>query len=304
MEKITYCLDADPRPTCVLDLSSPPHVCHKNPALQEHSHLVYDLLDTNTSTGFRAWVLDSEHSGTVTVTGKPSLYAYTIDQTWRVIQWLNPEKPAGQHEQNRQNTTTEQALPILPKSDPLTLNRKLEDALADRDDATGKLSNLRQMMEMVDVGMFEYDKEGVLLYGNDAFHSLTGVPKGNTAPMAWANSVFEEDKPWLTGVWNGLTNGSSSTFEMRWLGPDPANKPEGQWVTAACVPTTDDAGNVKSVSGCVTDISAQKRSQSDAIKKAEALERAAASEMRFSDFVKHSNSAFYNFGIDRKVSTE
>jgi PAS domain S-box-containing protein len=287
-----------PADLCVLDLASPqgPHICHKNNALQEQSHLVHDILDASVSTGFHAWTLDSGLNGTVTATGTASWYAYTIENTWRVIQWLLPEKQSD-HGQN--DTPREQ-----PKDDRPTRDQKLEDALADRDDATGKLSNLRQMMQMVDVGMFEYDKEGVLLYGNDAFHSLTGVPKGDSSPMAWGNWVFEEDKPWLTVVWNGLTNGSSSTFEMRWIGPDPDKNPEGHWVTAACVPTTDDAGNVTRVSGCVTDISAQKRSHSDAVKKAEALERAQASEMRFSEFITHSNSAFYNFGMDRKVSTE
>jgi PAS domain S-box-containing protein len=159
-------------------------------------------------------------------------------------------------------------------------------------------------MEMVDVGMFEYDQEGVLLYGNDAFHSLTGVPRGNDEPMVWANWVFEEDKTWLTDVWTALTKGGSNTFEMRWLGPNPDENPEGQWVTAACVPTRVGSGNDITVSGCITDISAQKRSHSDAVKKAEALERAAASELRFSDFIRHSNSAFYNFGMDRKVIKE
>ena len=305
MDKILYCVDADPRPTCVLHLTAldEPHISHQNNALQEHSHLVHDLLDSSASTGFRPWVLDGEHNGTVTVSGKASLYAYTIENTWRVIQWLLPEKPSG-HERFFHPVSNETTDPLLAKVDSLTLDRKLEDALADRDDATGKLSNLRQMMEMVDVGMFEYSKEGVLLYGNDAFHRLSGVPKGDLRPMAWANSVFEEDKPWLTGVWNRLTEGSSSTFEMRWLGPNPSQNPEGQWVTAACVPTTDDAGNVTTVSGCTTDISAQKRSHSDAVKKAEALERAQASEMRFSDFVRHSNSAFFNLGMDRKVSIE
>lgn len=157
-------------------------------------------------------------------------------------------------------------------------------------------------MEMVDVGMFEYDKEGRLLYGNDAFHRLSGMPKGDSEPMTWGNWVFEDDKPWLTDVWIRLTQGDSKTFDMRWIGPEAENNPEGQWVTAACVPTTDDAGNVTAVSGCITDISAQKRGHSDAVKRAEASERAQASEMRFSGFVKHSNSAFYNFGSDRKVS--
>lgn len=306
MGKITYCLDADPRPTCVLHLKAPhgPHIYHKNNALREQGDLVQDLLlDASGSAGFRTWVLDSTRNGTVAVIGKASLYAYTVEETWRVIQWLLPESAPGDV-QNAHSIPREQTSPLSNKGDPLTLDRKLEDALADRDDATGKLSNLRQMMEMVDVGMFEYDQEGVLLYGNDAFHSLTGVPKGDNEPMVWANWVFEEDKAWLTDVWTRLTQGDSNTFEMRWLGPNPEENPEGQWVTAACVPTTGGAGNLTTVSGCITDISAQKRSHSDAVKKAEALERAAASELRFSDFIRHSNSAFYNFGNDRKVRTE
>jgi PAS domain S-box-containing protein len=305
MDKATYCVDADPRPTCVLHLASleGPHIHHKNNALQEQSHLIHDIRDPSVSTGFQAWALDSEHSGIVTATGRASLYAYTIEKRWRVIQWLLPKNQSG-HGQNGQDSPGERTTSVLPKSNSLTLNRKLGDALADRDDAMGKLSNLRQMMEMVDVGMFEYDKEGVLLYGNEAFHRLSGVPRGYCEPMAWANWVFEEDRPWLTDVWTQLTEGDSCTFEMRWKGPDPGEKSEGQWVTAACVPTTDETGNVTTVSGCLTDISAHKRSHSDAVKRAEALERAQASEMRFSDFVKHSNSAFYNFGMDRKVSTE
>lgn len=303
MDKVTYCLDADPRPTCVLELASPdgPHVHYENKALQEQGHLLHDILDIGASTGYRAWALDSGHSGVVTVTGRASLHAYTIENRWRVIQWLLLEDQSG-HGQNRQNGLGERTIPILPNSSSSTLNRKLEDALADRDDATGKLSNLRQMMEMVDVGMFEYDKEGVLLYGNEAFHRLSGVPRGTSEPMVWANWVFEEDLPWLKGVFTRLTEGFSDTFEMRWTGSDPDDRPEGQWVTAACVPTTDDTGNITTVSGCITDISAQKRSHSDALKRAEALERAQASELRFSNFIKHSNSAFYNFGMDRKVS--
>jgi PAS domain S-box-containing protein len=309
MDKVTYCVDADPRPTCVLDLTSPDSY-HKNKALQERSHLLYDIRDPGASTGYRTWALDGAHSGTVTVTGGASLHAYTIDKRWRVIQWLLlPERqqppvlvPA-RNGQSGQNGPGNQhmLLAASPKSDSSTLNRKLQVALADRDDATDKLTNLRQMMEMVDVGMFEYDKEGVLIYGNDAFHRLSGMPKGDPDPMAWSKWIFEEDRPWLLGEFAALADGNSSTFEMRWIGPDPANNPEGQWVTAACVPTTDEDGNIIAVSGCTTDISAQKRSHSDAVKRAEALERAQASELRFSDFIRHSNSAFYNFGADRKM---
>jgi PAS domain S-box-containing protein len=275
-----------------------PHIHFENKALQEQSPLLHDIRDSGASAGYCAWALDSGHTGVVTGrTGTASLHVYTIEKRWRVIQWLLPEKKQLTLAPNGQQTTA-----VSPKSDSSTLNRKLKDALADRDDATGKLSNLRQMMGMVDVGMFEYDKEGVLLYGNEAFHRLSGMPKGNREPMEWANWIFEEDRPRLFGEFARLADGDSSTFEMRWIGPDPANNLGGQWVTAACLSTTDDTGNVITVSGCITDISAQKRSHQDAVKRAEALERAQASELRFSDFVKHSNSAFYNFGSNRKVS--
>jgi PAS domain S-box-containing protein len=306
MDKITYCVDADPRPTCVLDLDSldRPRIQHENKALREQNHLLHDIRDPGAPTGLQAWALDAEHSGTVTATatGRASLYAYTIEKRWRVIQWLLPEKQLRLALLNGHNSPGQETLAVSPRSDSSSLNRKLENALADRNDVFGKLSTLRQMIEMVDVGMFEYDQEGVLLYGNEAFHRLSGVTRGNREPMVWANWIFEEDQEWLGGVWARLTAGASETFEMRWIGPDPTNRPAGQWVTAACVPTTDDAGNITTVSGCITDISAQKRSQEDAVKRAEALERAQASELRFADFVKHSNSAFYNFGADRKVS--
>lgn len=295
MDKITYWVDGDPRPTCVLDLAGPGgSIYHKNGALQAQGHLVHDLHDSLEPAGFQAWALDVEHSGIITTAGRGAVYAYTIDRRWRIVQWL-PSDTQPQNAQNghcsRQSSNSELS-PVPQKTD---LNGKLQDALADRDNVTGRLSNLLQMMEMVDVGMFEYDREGVLVYGNDAFHRLSGVPKNETEKMAWSKWVFEEDREWLTAKWTQLTEGSSCTFDMRWIGPNAAENPEGQWVSAACVPTTDDAGNVLTVSGCITDIQAVK-------KRAEALERAQASEMRFSNFIKHSNVAFYNFGMDRKVS--
>lgn len=296
MDKITYCVGADPRPTCVIDLDAldGPSISFQNSALQEQCHLLDEIVDNDVPGQIHAWALDERENG---ATGKDAIYAYTVDKRWRIVQWQGFERRSAK-KGNGQLEFSEQATPeaaaALPTSDPQTLDRRLHDA-------TGKLSNLLKMMEMVDVGMFEYNKEGVLVYGNDAFHSLTGVPKDDDGPMVWANWVFEEDKADLIGVWDSLISGTSCTFDMRWIGPAPDENPEGHWVTAACVPTTDDAGNVITISGCITDISAQKRSHMDAVKRAEALERAQASEKRFANFIKHSNVAFYNFNVDRKV---
>lgn len=324
MEKVTFCVDADPRPTCVLDLLDGDVVgsLHRNEALKQRSHLLEGILDAG---ALQSWALNAEYCGDVPRAGKAAIYAYTIDKRWRVLQWVaagtNTQDPLGKDKQSGEDTLsirslhehsgTDLSLSLSPsrslqengsvKADPLILNRKLKDALADRDDATGKLFNLLRMMTTIDVGMFEYSVDGVLVYANEAFHTLSGVPPNNNTPMIWADWVFEEDKPWIFEHWIALVKGQPRNFDMRWIGSHPLDEPDGKWVAAACVPTTDDAGNVITVSGCITDISAQRRSHMDAVKKAEALERAAASEKRFANFVTHSNVAFYTFNVNETV---
>ena len=60
---------------------------------------------------------------------------------------------------------------------------------------------------------------------------------------------------------------------------------EGRWVQVACVPVLDDDSEVVSVTGCITDIDAQKKVEQEAIKRAEALERLHLSEARLLNFI-------------------
>ncbi|KAK5119308.1 hypothetical protein LTR85_007664 [Meristemomyces frigidus] len=186
-------------------------------------------------------------------------------------------------------------------------SKVLEDALADRNDVTEKLASTLTMMEMVDVGIFDYNTEGVLLHANESFYKLSGHPKGPAAKSySWADCVFPEDKDLTFSHWTLLSQGTATTFEMRWKRPaestfDGAEDTEGQWVLAACVPTKNESGEVISVSGCITDIAAQKRSQSDALKRAEALERAQASEKRFSRFAEAAPIGIYIVDLEGKM---
>jgi PAS domain-containing protein len=91
---------------------------------------------------------------------------------------------------------------------------------------------------------------------------------------------MEEDAPTIMEKWGMLLGGSPVTFEMRWKN----NTPTGQWVQAACTPIFDDTGNIVSISGCTTDISAQKRAQEDALKRAEVLEQVRVSQARLLQF--------------------
>lgn len=91
---------------------------------------------------------------------------------------------------------------------------------------------------------------------------------------------MEEDIELIMAQWQKLVAGQPITFEMRWKN----NTPTGQWVVAACTPIFDEEGNLASVSGCTTDISAQKRVEEDAIRRAEALEQVKLSQTRLLRF--------------------
>lgn len=69
-------------------------------------------------------------------------------------------------------------------------------------------------------------------------------------------------------MWKVLAQGNPATFEMRWkpqtgdtTRSETGPPPDGQWVLAACVPVFDDEKNLVYISGCTTDISAQKQIQ-------------------------------------------
>ncbi|KAK3616513.1 hypothetical protein LTR22_027039 [Elasticomyces elasticus] len=317
-------LEADPRPTCVVELrkcekNGEPQIRFSNRALQEQSHLLAALLEpfTDNDPGrarVRAW-MTSGHEGDVLGAcewmEEQLLYAYTVKQRWRVIQWqamddTTPSSDAGSttsHDtSNAMPSTGPLAEPIVPSKPPSE-----PEVLADRKTATERLAATLTMMEMVDVGMFDYNPAGKLVYGNEAYYKLSGHPRPEVAKeYSWMDCIFPEDKDRLFGVWEGLVAGKTFNLEMRWKRPRAAmpngeEDVDGQWVLAACVPILNEDGTIRSISGCLTDFGAQKRSQEDAMKRAEALERASASEKRFTRFAETANIGIWILDLDFKV---
>lgn len=87
---------------------------------------------------------------------------------------------------------------------------------------------------------------------------------------------------------------------MRFRNGDGSEDP-GPWVLAACMPVADESGRIITISGCITNISAQKRNEQDAQAKASALERARASEQRLVDFTETCPIAVFILAPDTKV---
>ncbi|KAK4892575.1 hypothetical protein LTR27_009039 [Elasticomyces elasticus] len=322
-------LEADPRPTCVVDLheckkNGEPRVEFRNRALQEQSYLLAAVLEPSADNyparaRVRAWMTcdrEGDVLGSCEWVGEQQLYAYTVKQRWRVIQWqaLDDAAPSSGTGSTTSHDTpsngTSNAMPSTRTlAQPMVLKTALseQELLANRENATERLAATLTMMEMVDVGMFDYNPEGKLVYANEAFYKLSGHPRPAEAKeWSWMDCIFPEDKDRLFGVWEGLVAGKTFNIEMRWKRPRAAmpNGQEdvhGQWVLAACVPTFHENGTLRSVSGCLTDCAAQKRSEEDALKRAEALERAYASEKRFTKFAESASIGIYRFDLDFKM---
>jgi len=106
--------------------------------------------------------------------------------------------------------------------------------------------------------------------------------------------------------WAQMLDATSLNFEMRWKSPGTADSDEGdagRWVLATCMPSTDEDGNVATVFGCITDIDAQKRAETFSLRRAEALERARASEQRFVRFTESAAVPIYILEHPSKLIT-
>ncbi|KAI0124386.1 hypothetical protein BJ170DRAFT_598694 [Xylariales sp. AK1849] len=172
---------------------------------------------------------------------------------------------------------------------------RVEDNIRNAEDvkiADARVASLYRMMEMSDVGTFEYSPQGRLLRANESWYRLSLHPRVEAAhaDFSFMDLVYPPDGPLVLSQWNQLAKGNPVTFEMRWKGRDYRGFEGGdgiedaQWVLSACVPIQDEHGNLVSIAGNTVDINAHKKSQEEALQRAEALERARASELKFARF--------------------
>lgn len=121
---------------------------------------------------------------------------------------------------------------------------------------SGRFQRLMKIMEKSDVGVFECSVDGRLSWANSAWYSLSGYPEdAPSEEFSWMDYVYEEDGDLVMSNWKLMSQGASVTYPLRWKRPGGG----GHWVLAMCLPVLDDNGVVTSISGCTTDISAQKQ---------------------------------------------
>ena len=170
---------------------------------------------------------------------------------------------------------------------------------------TTRWEGLQTMMEMSDVGVFEYNMEGKLTHANQAWYRLSSHPKNLAANVdfSFMDLVYPDDQALVMSMWNTLAAGNPVTFEMRWKAPPGSDDP-AQWVLSACVPLLNDEGKPISVAGNTIDIMAQKKTQEVSQTRLEALERARVSEQKFARFAELSPTAIYIYVPDQGKCSE
>lgn len=167
---------------------------------------------------------------------------------------------------------------------------------------TARWESLQTMMEMSDVGVFEYTPYGKLIHANDAWYRLSNHPKDLPAHVdfSFMDLAYPDDQARIMSAWNTLVQGDPVTFEMRWKAR-PDSGETAQWVLSACVPVFDDDKKLISIAGNTIDINAQKKSQEVAQMRVEALERARQSEQKFARFAQLAPVAIYIFRPDKGI---
>ncbi|KAL1297565.1 hypothetical protein AAFC00_006132 [Neodothiora populina] len=176
------------------------------------------------------------------------------------------------------------------------LAKELASREKEASSANDQAKRLLDMMEDCGVGIFEYSPDGKLRHANDAYYTISGVQKDHQVELQFTDAVFPDDLEFALSQWHVMSQGRSLNFEMRWKAPDravPGGPDPGRWTLAACIPILDEDGNFSTLFGCITDIDAQKSAERESVQRAEALERARASEQRFVRFTESSAVPIY-----------
>jgi PAS domain S-box-containing protein len=117
-----------------------------------------------------------------------------------------------------------------------------------------------RMAEFAPVGMFIASGEGLINFANDTWWQISRHPRGEDSADGWMQSVRDEDRPEVERVWDRLLHQKEAiTHEFRFK----CSRQNGDhmidtWVLMSAYPEKDEDGELKSIFGCITDISTQK----------------------------------------------
>ncbi|KAG5981356.1 hypothetical protein E4U55_003012 [Claviceps digitariae] len=126
--------------------------------------------------------------------------------------------------------------------------------------ATESEYRFTRMAEFAPVGMFIADAYGTINYCNDMWWQISRHRRSQDAESDWMTSVRDEDVPRLEAAWDSLINEKVTvSLEFRFKCSQQSNGTTiDTWVLMSAFPEKKPDGTLKSIFGCITDISSQK----------------------------------------------
>lgn len=121
-----------------------------------------------------------------------------------------------------------------------------------------------RMAESAPVGIFIANHQGRIIFSNDTWWQITRHVRGDNSTDSWMDCVLEEDKEAVLDIWRKVVvDKEQVTHEFRVKAPwEGRNGSKGEtWVLMNAYPEKEVGGDLKSIFGCLTDIS-RKSSQS------------------------------------------
>ncbi|ODA76078.1 hypothetical protein RJ55_08361 [Drechmeria coniospora] len=117
-----------------------------------------------------------------------------------------------------------------------------------------------RMAEFAPVGMFIADTQGHINYCNDMWWQISRHSRYDETKLAWMNSVRDEDRDSLEAAWKKLLDEKVTiAVEFRFKHSQRnGDRTIDTWVLMSAFPEKTPEGNLKSIFGCITDISSQK----------------------------------------------
>ena len=181
-----------------------------------------------------------------------------------------------EEEERRGRNAAEQAA-----HDAANLQKKLEFQTEQAQQST---QNFKAVSEFIPVGMSFVDNRGNVTFANDTWYHLTRYPRGRIDQLALLECVIPEDKEIILKSYNDLKLQDVVTFEFRiprGSDNDGLTSPRGlagyndhigRYILASVKAERDEEGNVTRTLTCLMDVTEQKHTAEEAVRRAQEAE--------------------------------
>ncbi|KAF8857518.1 hypothetical protein BDZ45DRAFT_623738 [Acephala macrosclerotiorum] len=242
----------------------------------------------------------------------------TLRKRWRIVSASQvPNQRVKSHGTPRSSRSNSRSTPdstrCLKSEDRLDSDSAVfeEDSLSKQ--LADSESKFRVLTELNPVGMYYLSPDGGILYCNDMWYEITGHPRGLEGEMSFMNVLSEIDHPMMMKEWEILTTQKAKrNFELRLRNPwidERTGEKKQKWILASCDQEFDAEGNLKTIMGCITDISAQKHAEEDAVARANLVEKlalrtqeAAQHERNFQQMAELAPCGMFTFDPEGKIT--